>query len=139
MGKLDTLLQFLREHASTKASKSTAMQPLNWLLVFLIFPCVTLGRESKYEWVVIVFVVLVCIVVAFYLWKYHDFSKQDPNLIRSEKHSLDALRLEYQYGGRIGDSDRGLIDATINHPELELVSEPEDQQRQPQPQLERPS
>lgn len=102
------LTQFLRL-SEARATRSTAMQPILWLVG--MFAGLT-GASIVYAaatWIVAILmgttIALAIVAVCMFIW----LVRINPNLLRSEKFLLEDKRIEQS---RMGDSIRGVIEET---------------------------
>lgn len=96
------IFQSLFESSNVRGKKSTAMQPLIWLMSILLgslITCISLGSENY----IIVFIMLIVVVVlGVFLYSYLHCLRSNPDSLRSESFVIKKMALEK---GIIGDSE----------------------------------
>lgn len=105
-----TFLRQLLDTAAARVSRSTAIQPWHWTIAIMVALMVAALATGKAPgWLLVwaaclVTLALVCGGVAYFY-----LLVKDRDALRSEKFTLDKLRIER---GMVGDSARGLQQAT---------------------------
>lgn len=96
-------------HAEGKATKSTVITPLTYVMAVIL---ASLAASMKYHaptWVLISTVVMaICILLIFFITYFYCLFK-NPDLLRSEKYVISKMALEKTSKG---DSNIGLITST---------------------------
>lgn len=100
------ILKDLLQEATAKGTRSSALQPLLWLVALLCFAFMglaKLGAPEPLMWAVVVLlsVVIIAIVVAFLV-----LLVKNPDALRSERYTMYKMALER---GIFGDSSSGLL------------------------------
>jgi hypothetical protein len=89
----------LLERASVRGSRSTALQPLAWLIFFLFAALVALLSEHGPTWLIVLFAILSILGVAAYLGAFLYLLRNDRDALRSERFNLSKLALEKSVKG----------------------------------------
>lgn len=103
------------ERAFAQRLRSTALYPLQWILVPLIAATIAGPRLGAPIWMEVLFGSLSAIGVLFYGGCYLFFMRENPDALRSERYTLSKMQIER---GQLGDSTTGLFDPD------ELADEP---------------
>jgi hypothetical protein len=94
----------LLQHSSGRASRSTALQPLNWLILTLVLAMLGCLRYSSRAWICGALFGLVALGVCVFLSIYVYLAIYNVDATRSEKFTLEKLALQQ---GRLGDDHAG--------------------------------
>jgi hypothetical protein len=81
-------LESLNKQTNIGQSRSSVLNPLQWMLVILV---IGLGSALGFHapaWLVVLFAVLICATVAFIRAAFWYFMIREPSLLRSEDYSL---------------------------------------------------
>jgi hypothetical protein len=97
--------QFFRE-ARIGQSRSSVLNPLQWLTVILAASLLTAMAFHLPPWVGITITVFLAATVLLLLSAYIFFMQRNPDALRSEKYSLQKMAIEK---GLVGDDIAGLI------------------------------
>jgi len=98
-------ISHLLQQANIGQSRSSVLNPLQWLLVILvagIAVCLSLHSPS---WLITLFAVLLVLTFVLLFSFYIYFARTDPDALRSEQFSLSKLAIQK---GLVGDSIMGL-------------------------------
>jgi hypothetical protein len=98
-------LGVLLQQANIGQSRSSVLNPLQWLLVILVAGIVLCVWLHSPSWLVTLFAVMVVLVLLLFLGSYIYFMRKNPDALRSEQFSLSKLAIER---GLVGDSLSGL-------------------------------
>ncbi len=115
----DWLLQ-IAKMGEGRVTRSTALQPLLWVLGSMLAAFVAASMSGKAPmWVLIILGSMSAAALVVALVVYCCFAARNPDLLRSEKYLI--RRMEIQQGA-IGDSDRGVVELPVvplpNRPQL---------------------
>ncbi len=110
---LEQILSLL-QHSSGRGSRSTALQPLTWLLAVLAVFFVGSLKYRSPVWISAVILIAVVLTVLVYLTAYLYLIKNNPDATRSEKFALEKMALQQSRTGdnQSGFSERQLQEAT---------------------------
>jgi hypothetical protein len=100
------ILRAILQQASAQGTKSTVLNPLGWflgILATLILGCLKLNAPL---WVLVVFVVMLVLAGLLYFAAYAFCLFKNPEVLRSERYSIQKLAIE---SGYLGDNLVGLI------------------------------
>jgi hypothetical protein len=100
---------YLLQQANIGQSRSSVLNPLQWMLVILVFGIAVCLLGHAPLWLVILFAILLALVLALFLVAYVYFARVNPDSLRSEQFSLSKLAIEK---GLLGDSLAGLRPST---------------------------
>lgn len=103
-------LGYLLQQANIGQSRSSVLNPLQWMLVILVFGVAVCLLAHSPSWLVVLFAVMLCLVLILFLCAYVYFASTNPDALRSEQFSLSKLAIEK---GMVGDSLSGLQRAHI--------------------------
>ncbi len=93
------LIRLLLEQAKVRVSRSTALQPLAWIIaVFLAAALIALGEHAP-VWAVAILFALVVVFSVQFSRAFEYFMKKDPNALRSEHFNLRKLAIEKSVKG----------------------------------------
>jgi hypothetical protein len=98
-------LGYLLQQANIGQSRSSVLNPLQWMLVILVFGLGICLLFHAPVWLVVLFAVMVALVLVLFLLAYLYFARVNPDALRSEQFSLSKLAIEK---GLVGDSLAGL-------------------------------
>jgi hypothetical protein len=98
-------LNYLLQQANIGQSRSSVLNPLQWMLVILVFGVVACLLCHAPLWLVILFAGMLALVFVLSLLAYVYFARVNPDSLRSEQFSLSKLAIEK---GLVGDSLAGL-------------------------------
>ena len=98
-------LGYLLQQANIGQSRSSVLNPLQWMLVILVFGIGICLLFHAPTWLVVLFAVMVALALALFLLAYVYFARVNPDALRSEQFSLSKLAIEK---GLLGDSLAGL-------------------------------
>jgi hypothetical protein len=115
------LLQSLLQRSDIGQSRTSALNPLQWLMVILSGGLVAALIVKASMWVLIVLIALVVSGCIFLLCCYWYFMKNNPDALRSEKFLFSKMALER---GLIGDSLVGLFQEPAAAPAVALAPTP---------------
>jgi hypothetical protein len=96
----------LVQQALQRNTKSTVLKSLGWLVGILSATTVFSSKYSSYEWLVVLLAVLDALAVIVYIGFFMFFAFKDPDLLRSEKYSIQKMAIQH---GLIGDDLSGLF------------------------------
>jgi hypothetical protein len=99
----------LLQQALQRNTKSTVLKPLGWLVGLLLVATVSASRFGMDEWLVVMLAVLDCLAVILYFIAYIFFGWKDPDLLRSEKFTIQKMAIQHGY---IGDDISGFMKIT---------------------------
>ena len=100
-------IRALMAQASASGSRSTALQPLGWLVGILTSGLILAPTWSPPEWLLISMACLLGITVVIYLVSYIYLGIKNPDALRSEKFTLSKMAIEKNL---IGDNQSGLLE-----------------------------
>ncbi len=95
------------ERAFAQRTRSTALQPLQWVLTPLIAATIAGPLVGAPVWLEGLFAGLTVIGVIFFGVCYVFFMRKDPDALRSERYTLSKMLIER---GKLGDSLTGFRD-----------------------------
>jgi hypothetical protein len=98
-------LNYLLQQANIGQSRSSVLNPLQWMLVILVFGIGVCLLCHAPLWLVILFAIMLALVLILFLIAYVYFARVNPDSLRSEQFSLSKLAIEK---GLVGDSLSGL-------------------------------
>lgn len=101
------LIRALLQQIVETSSRSTILRPLGVLLSILVPATIASYYFNLPPWLGVSFASSTFITLALYLTVYVVAFKKDPELLRSEKHSIQKLAIEK---GLVGDSLQGIFD-----------------------------
>jgi|GEM_PF-2842538 hypothetical protein len=101
----DQFTQLVQE-ALQRNTKSTVLKPLGWLIGLLLTATIFASRFGLDKWLVVMLAVLDCIAVIIFFVAYIYFGCKDPDLLRSEKFSIQKMAIQH---GLIGDDLSGFF------------------------------
>jgi hypothetical protein len=112
----DAFLRSLQQ-ALQSNSKSTVLKSLGWLIAMLLSATVWSGRSDTNQWLVVMLAIFSGIAIATYIGFYIYFALKDPELLRSEKYTIQKMAIQH---GFIGDDASGFFKVTqiVNTPLL---------------------
>lgn len=102
------LIRSFLQQASAQGSRSTALNPLGWLVALLMPGVVATSIWSVPVVVTMTLLVMLCAASVLYGGAYIYFMLKDPDALRSEKFTLSKMALERT---AVGDDLVGLHDA----------------------------
>lgn len=105
----------LLQHTAGKASRSTALQPLAWLLVILGAILLGAFRYQSTRWIAIVLMSFLGLGVFVYLGSYIFLLLNNIDATRSERFTLEKMALQQS---QLGDDQAGFLDASEQRPLL---------------------
>jgi hypothetical protein len=100
------LIETFLQRADIGQSRTSALNPLQWMMVIVCFGLFLLIIAHAPAWVVIVLVVLLFALCLFFLHCFNYFMRHNPDALRSEKFVFSKLAIER---GLVGDSLVGLF------------------------------
>lgn len=103
--------------ALLKGSKSTALNPLGWLIGFTLVGSICAQSLGSPPWFADTLGALCIISIIGYMGFYFYFAKTDKDALRSEKYSIQKLAIQK---GFIGDDLTGYIPIDITNKEGEM-------------------
>ncbi len=105
MGSL-TNMQFpaFLERAFAQRLRSTAIQPIQWVLGLLLAAVVSGPKLGAPGWLVVLLATLAAATALFFGVCYVYFMRKNPDALRSERYTLQKMALER---GILGDSTTG--------------------------------
>ena len=109
------ILQSLLQHANASGSKSTALQPLVWVITVLTTALVAAVQVQASPWIVGGLAVLAGVVVLALLAAYWHFAVKNPDYLRSERFNLTKMQIEKN---QLGDTSVGFKDSYAKLPAL---------------------
>ena len=123
---MQNLLHSFFSEASAKGARSTALQPLHWLIGMLLTSIPIMAMAGVSSWILIAVSITLGLVLIIFLGAYIYFLLKNPDALRSERFTLSKMAIER---GLIGDSLSGLreeevLEDTIDEPKA-LTSEEE--------------
>lgn len=98
-------LNYLLQQANIGQSRSSVLNPLQWMLVILVFGIAVCLLCHAPLWLVILFAVMLALLFVLSLVAFVYFARVNPDSLRSEHFSLSKLAIEK---GLVGDSLAGL-------------------------------
>lgn len=98
-------IQSLLQLAHIGRARSSVINPLQWALVLLVFGLLAVLVVRGPAWLLVFFVVLICLIILLLSIAYVYFMIKNPDALRSETFSLAKTALEKQ---TVGDSLSGL-------------------------------
>jgi predicted membrane channel-forming protein YqfA (hemolysin III family) len=101
----DQFLQTLQQ-ALQRNAKSTALKSLGWLIALLLPSTIAASHYGNDKWLVVMLAILVCLSVVVYIAAYVFFALTNPDLLRSEKFTIQKMAIQQ---GIIGDDISGYI------------------------------
>ena len=101
----DELYQILQQ-ALQRNTKSTVLRPLSWLVGLLLTATIFASRFGMDKWLVVMLAVLDCLAIILYFAAYIFFGHKDPDLLRSEKFTIQKMAIQH---GLIGDDISGMF------------------------------
>ena len=101
----DQFIQTLQQ-ALQRNAKSTVLKSLGWLVAILLSGTVASSHYGNDKWLVVLFAILAGISILVYIAAFVFFAIKNPDLLRSEKYSIQKMAIEH---GFIGDDMSGLI------------------------------
>ena len=99
-------IQSILKGSQESGSRSTALNPLIWIIGTLLTSIVASGILGAPAWIIVSLVVILFPVVGVALAAYWHFMKNDPDALRSEPFGLTKYAIEK---GVYGDSVMGMI------------------------------
>ncbi len=106
----NNLLHSLLQHSSAKGSKSTAMQPLAWIIGLLLTSSLGVFYIKAPEWIAKIFIALCVIMIILYIGAYLYFMLKNPDALRSESFTLKKMEIQK---GIQGDNITGISNESI--------------------------
>jgi hypothetical protein len=103
--KSDFVGRVLAQAGKVVESKSSALVPLQWKIIVLVFFLFLFVVVKAPLWIEIGVFVLLVVLVLQSSFSYHYFMKTNPDALRSEKYSISKYAIER---GLYGDSDSGM-------------------------------
>lgn len=100
------ILSSLLRHSNTKASRSTVLKSLTWMVGICLAGLILAATSSINEWVVAVIAVILVLSFVLYAISYIFFMIKNPDALRSEKYNIQKMAVEK---GIIGDNTNGVI------------------------------
>lgn len=98
-------MQNLWRQAMTERSRTTVLQPLQWMLGLCLLATVGALREGADKWLLVGLVFFDTIAVALFVGSYIYLLPRDRDALRSERFALQKLAIEK---GLQGDTLRGI-------------------------------
>jgi len=104
-------VEFLQslQQALQRNSKSTVLKSLGWLIGILLSATVAASHYGTDKWLVVMLAILDCFVIVTYVAAYVFFAIKNPELLRSEKYSIQKLAIQH---GFVGDDKSGFFKVT---------------------------
>lgn len=103
------LVRAIMEQATSSGSRSTVLQPLIWLVGFLLTATLLAAKYQLIPWLVYMLAVLLGFSISIFLIAFVVFSMKNPDYLRSEKFTLSKMAIEKNL---IGDDIAGLHEVT---------------------------
>jgi hypothetical protein len=103
-------LGYLLQQANIGQSRSSVLNPLQWMLVILVFGVGICLLAHSPSWLVVLFAIMLGLVLSLFLGAYIYFARTNPDALRSEQFSLSKLAIEK---GMVGDTLSGLQPAHL--------------------------
>lgn len=100
------LIETFLQRADIGQSRTSALNPLQWMLIILVVGLFLSLLGKAPIWVLIVLLTLIVIVAVFLVYCYSYFMRNNPDALRSEKFLFSKLAIER---GMYGDSLVGLF------------------------------
>ena len=122
---MDRFQEILQE-ATGRGSRSTALQPLIWVLGTLVAGLVATSRIGQAPWIAVLAGVMVTVVLLALLGAYFFLLIKDRDALRSERYSLSKLAIEKSL---TGDSIAGftlLPSHNLSNEKISVVDAAED-------------
>ena len=104
----EQLIRAFLEKASAEGTRSTALKPLNYLLLVLVPATLASFWADMPSWAGLAFVTFLAITLTTYIACYVYLMLTDKDALRSEKFTIQKLAIEK---GLYGDSLTGTLDA----------------------------
>lgn len=106
--------------ASSTGSRSTALQPLVWLIAILISGLLYAATRAVPEWVLIALAIFLGIAIFLYMTTYGYFALKNVDALRSEKYTLSKMAIEKNLIGdnRVGLQEIGNFETHLSSPTL---------------------
>lgn len=104
-------LSYLLQQANIGQSRSSVLNPLQWMLVILIFGIAVCLPFHSPNWLIILFAAMLVSVLVLFLAAYVYFAWTNSDALRSEQFSISKLAIER---GLVGDSLSGLQPADVS-------------------------
>jgi hypothetical protein len=101
----DQITQILHE-AMQRNTKSTVLKSLGWLVGILSASTILASHYGLDKWLVVMFATLDCTSIVVYITAYIYFAFKDPDLLRSEKFTIQKMAIQH---GIVGDDISGFI------------------------------
>lgn len=101
------LIRAFLEQATAQGSRSTALNPLGWLIAMLLPATLASYYFDLPPGISLTLGILMVIAVVAYVVAYFYFMKHTPDALRSERYSLKRFAMER---GIYGDSITGSVD-----------------------------
>src|ERR1039457_3540900 len=102
----ERIFRQLYEQAIARRSRSTALNPLGWLVSILIVGAIGAKRAGLDSWIITTLVVFVALEVVLYLGAYVFFMFKSRDALRSEQFVIEKMAIEKLL---VGDSSRGIM------------------------------
>ena len=106
---MPAFIKTLLQQSSIGQSRSSALNPLQWVLVILLTGVVICPLVNAPSWLLIILVGLTVGIVILIATSYVYFMLKNSDALRSEHYTLSKIALEK---GLVGDNLRGLFDPT---------------------------
>ena len=100
------MLHAILQQISSEGKRSTAMQPLIWLLGILLFGTLSSFYLALPAWVGKVLMGLLVLIILVFVGVYIYFMLTNSDALRSEKYSLNKLAIEKSV---VGDDLTGIL------------------------------
>lgn len=121
-------LSYLLQQANIGQSRTSVLNPIQWLLVILVAGIGICLMFHSAAWLVVLFAAMLIIGLVLFFGSYIYFVRTNPDALRSEHFSLSKLAIEK---GLVGDSLSGLKPAV----DLILSGDPRAMPASPPPTL----
>jgi hypothetical protein len=104
--------------SNADGSKSSALAPLHWTIGLLVVAVCSLSKTGAPTWCVVGAMIFLGVAVAVDLFAFCYLLFNDRDALRSERFSLQKLRIER---GLIGDNRVGLLEESPQSKALTLI------------------
>ncbi len=116
----EILYRLLREHAAS-GKRSTAMQPLLWLIALLCAACIGAARVNAPFWLTALIGTAVAASVGVALCAYVFFMIKDPDALRNESFVIRKMEIER---GIVGDDIAGEF-SSVSDADVKQIRSPD--------------
>lgn len=118
------IVSALKEQMHATLSRSDVLRPLAWLIGLLLTGVVAVAIGKAPEWLLVLLASLLVGCILLYGVAYvYCLMLKDPDLLRSEKYSLQKMAIEH---GLIGDNHVGLFEENdkVEKPSTAQITKP---------------